>query len=502
MKILVWLSNNLRISDNSALHAAVEQAHLVGGTVHPVFVLDQTQPWPIQGAGSWWLHHSLKSLQGSLSALGSGLSLYSGDPLEILKRVIHQEKISSVFCSLHVEPHEKNRLHQLHHWCSANQIECKRFSGALLFNPETNLNKQGKPYQVFTPFYRASTADFTVSAPKKLPAKAKRVFNTQTLKHAQPLTELELQPALPWADAFSTYWQPGEAGAQAALKDAIESKISLYDEQRDIPSMDGTSKLSAHLRFGEISPRQIWHAVSTQLEAEASYAFLRQLGWRDFSYSLLAHWPHLPEEPFKESFKRFAWQRFSGKQSQSGSNSKLKDWQHGRTGYPIVDAGMRQLWQTGWMHNRVRMIVASFLTKHLQIHWREGANWFWDTLVDADLANNSAGWQWVAGCGADAAPYFRIFNPTTQGQKFDPSGEYIKTWVPELSQLPKKYIHSPWLAPQSILDEANLSLIEVSQPKSDRSNQGQTRNLYPRPIVDHKHAREEALANYQRLKDG
>jgi deoxyribodipyrimidine photo-lyase len=254
------------------------------------------------------------------------------------------------------------------------------------------------------------------------------------------------------------------------------ASLNQYSQQRDIPSLDGTSCLSPHLHFGEISPRQVWQQLSEYWPTEEIAPFLRQLIWREFNIYLLHHYPHIKNAPFKESFKDFPWQM--------AQPEILKQWQQGQTGYPIVDAGMRQLWQTGWMHNRVRMVVASFLTKHLRIHWRHGADWFWDTLVDADVANNIAGWQWVAGCGADAAPYFRIFNPVLQSEKFDKDGQYIRRYVPELATLPNKYIHAPWLAPASVLQTANVEL--------GRS--------YPLPMVDHKSAREQALEAYGLMK--
>lgn len=485
MKILIWLTNNLRINDNSALIAALQTAKESGGTAHPIFIFDDQHPWPTQGAAAWWLHHSLEALANQFTELGSALSLYKGDPVDILRSLIKTEKITSVYCSLHTEPHEQNQQREVHDQCKQAGVECKRFAGALLFNPQTNLNKQDKPYQVFTPFYRTSTASYLPSKPKRLPGNLSNTVTNNTLNNSLPLTKLKLLPKHQWADAFAHHWQPGEHGANAALQLAIADKISQYSNQRDTPSVDGTSLLSAHLRFGEISPRQIWHDVTTQLEADQCAPFLRQLVWRDFSYALLTHWPKIPTEPFKEKFSTFQWRQRNSQTQTSSFDADLNAWKRGQTGYPIVDAGMRQLWHTGWMHNRVRMIVASFLTKHLRIHWREGAAWFWDTLVDADLANNTAGWQWVAGCGADASPYFRIFNPVLQGEKFDPTGEYVKTWVPELASMPKKYIHAPWLAPQTLLNDVNIVLGE--------------NKTYPLPVVDHKHAREEALAAYQHL---
>ncbi len=284
-----------------------------------------------------------------------------------------------------------------------------------------------------------------------------------------------------WASGFRDNWEPGEVGALKSLKRFLESGLDNYDEDRDRPDYSGTSKLSPHLHFGEISPVRIWHEVkkfsegNKQLEKQA-YSYLRELGWRDFSNHLLFHWPHISDQPFREEYKSFPWKK---------DMQALKAWQMGKTGYPIVDAGMRQLWHTGWMHNRVRMIVGSLLVKHLLLHWHEGGHWFWDTLVDADLANNSASWQWVAGSGADAAPYFRVFNPILQGKKFDPNGYYVRKWIPELKQLSDKYIHEPWEADQQILEKAGIILGEH----------------YPTPIIDHKLGREGALAAFKEFND-
>ena len=481
MRILLWLSNNLRLSDNPALHAAVDSAG-ANGEVLPVYIKDTANPWPIQGAAAWWLHHSLAALANSIKNKGGELSLFEGNPATLVPELVNQNKIDAVYLSQSFEPYEVQLQANIHKWCKQHNIECKRFAGHLLLNPDTHLNKQGKPFQVFTPYYKAALAAHTIPHAKPIPSNLAKVWAAKKLPKSVALNKLKLLPTLNWADQFNSQWQPGEEGAHKNVREAIEDKIASYTHDRDFPAVDGTSLLSAHLRFGEISPRQIWQQVATQMDGEQCAPFLRQLMWRDFSYALLHHWPHIPQQPFKQQFEKFPWQKASNK----NVAKQLHAWQTGTTGYPIVDAGMRQLWQTRWMHNRVRMIVASFLTKHLRIHWHEGAKWFWDTLVDADLANNTAGWQWVAGCGADAAPYFRIFNPVLQGEKFDKQGDYIKTWVPELAALPAKFIHAPWLAPQDILQTTGITLGNNS--------------TYPLPIVDHKYAREAALAAYQQLK--
>jgi len=289
-----------------------------------------------------------------------------------------------------------------------------------------------------------------------------------------------LPQAPDWAEGWSDLWTPGAEGAHARLHHFLDKRVADYGDSRDMPGESATSGLSPHLHHGEISPRSVWHATQTWAEEHpqsrgAADKFLAELGWREFSYHLLVFFPEIPGKAFKPAFDDFPW---------SGSQNHLRAWQRGQTGYPIVDAGMRELWATGYMHNRVRMVTASFLTKHLLIDWRAGERWFWDKLVDADLASNSCSWQWVAGSGADAAPYFRIFNPTTQGEKFDAAGEYVRRWVPELAQLPDKYLHKPWDAPAAVLQEAGLTLDEH----------------YPKPIVDHREAREAALAAYGQIK--
>jgi deoxyribodipyrimidine photo-lyase len=289
---------------------------------------------------------------------------------------------------------------------------------------------------------------------------------------------LDLEPKIDWATGIRATWTPGEAGAQRELRRFLRDDFERYASERNLPGKTGTSRLSPHLHFGEISPREVWHVLLAHRNAANAIsvdAYLRELGWREFAYHLLFHFPFTTNEPLRREFMRFPWRT---------DRKLLKAWQDGRTGYPLVDAGMRELWATGWMHNRVRLVVASFLTKHLRIRWEEGAYWFWDTLVDADLANNTLGWQWTSGCGADAAPYFRIFNPLLQSEKFDPDGDYIRHWLPELTYIPTPWIHKPWLAPERILSDAGIQL-------------GST---YPLPIVVHEEARREALAAFENIR--
>lgn len=362
-------------------------------------------------------------------------------------------------------------------------LDAESFNAALLFEPWTIKNLSGKPFQVFTPYWKACLAQpeqpEPVPAPRKLSA-------PDTWPASEPLKTLELEPRVDWAGGMRKSWTPGEKGAQRQLQRFLESALGGYGETRNIPGVAGTSRLSPHLHFGELGPRQVWHAVRSHgmfgskgrapgSGARGEETYLRELGWREFAHHLLFHFPHTPQEPLRPDFARFPWAK---------NVRALKAWQRGGTGYPIVDAGLRELWATGWMHNRVRMIVGSFLVKDLLLPWRAGARWFWDTLVDADLANNTLGWQWTAGCGADAAPYFRIFNPVSQGERFDPQGSYVRRWVPELTRVPDEFIHRPWEAPPLALAEAGVAL------GAD----------YPRPLVNHSEARDRALEAFAILK--
>jgi len=448
--IILLFRQDLRLKDNPALVAACQ----TGRPIIPLYILDDENPgkWKLGGASRWWLHYSLKSLQDALRLKGSQLFVYRGKTVDIVKALIHKHQVGALYWNRCYEPYAielgrklKNILPQSH-----------SFNGSLLFEPWEVFNQQNQPFKVFTPFWRKcveiSAIDTSLEEPE--------IIWTKQIEAAS-IDSLKLLPAHPnWANSWNTYWQVGEEAAHKKLTFFSKQLLDEYETDRDVPSLTSTSLLSPHLHFGEISPRQIYNAVKN---LPNSSKFLSELGWREFSYYHLYHFPQLPELSWRSEFDNFPWEI---------NTVYLKKWQQGNTGYPIVDAGMRQLWLTGWMHNRVRMIVASFLVKDLFMPWQEGARWFWDTLVDADLASNSASWQWVAGCGFDAAPFFRIFNPIVQGQKFDPNGIYIKRWIPELADVPAASIHAPWTKT----------------------------NRYVSPVVDHDQARKRALQIFQSIK--
>jgi len=472
-----WFRLDLRLADNSALRAAIDH----GGPVVPVFIWspDEQGECPPGGASKWWLHQSLAALDASLREAGSRLVIRRGPTLETLRSVAKETGAKAVFWNRRYEPAVIARDKAITEALRPEGIEAQSFNAALLHEPWTIQNQSGKPFQVFTPFWRHCLTKPDPAEPLPAP---KQLASSACWPKSLTLAELELEPRINWAEGFRAAWQPGEAGAATALKQFLARVFDQYSEQRNRPDVAGTSRLSPHLHFGEISPRQVWQGLKA-MAAKRGLAvaqwrgsqFLAEVGWREFAHHLLYHFPHTPAEPLRAEFKKFPWRK---------NAAWLKAWQKGHTGYPIVDAGMRELWTTGWMHNRVRMVVASFLVKDLLIDWREGARWFWDTLADADLASNTLGWQWTAGCGADAAPYFRVFNPTSQGQKFDPHGEYVRRWCPELAKLPTEWIHQPDKAPAAVLRAAGLEL---------------GRN-YPAPIVSHAIAREVALEAFARIK--
>ncbi len=479
--VIVWFRTDLRLSDHPALYDAGQN----GTPVICLYVFDEESAGvrlphgrPLGAASRWWLAQSLRALDDSLKRLGQTLVLRRGRAAEVIASVARETTAATVKWIASDIAGDASVEREVAKALEAMGVEGRAFPSDLLAKPSSVRNKEGRGLRVFTPFWKRI---LSLGDPAKpLPA-------PKTLKAAPRITSDELaswnlEPTTPdWAGGLRETWTPGEASAQKRLKDFLDHDIKDYTNLRDRPDRDGTSRLSPHLRFGEISPRQVWYAANfaaAQRPAVASDVakFLSELGWREFSRHLLFDQPHLATQNLQSSFDEFPWKR----------NAKaLRAWQRGRTGYPIVDAGMRELWHTGIMHNRVRMIVASFLVKHLLIDWRDGETWFWDTLVDADPGNNPASWQWVAGSGADAAPYFRIFNPVLQGEKFDPDGAYVSKWVPELAQLPAKLIHHPWDATPIELSAAGVVL-------------GKT---YPEPIVDHKAARERALAAYKKTRN-
>lgn len=477
--VIVWFRRDLRLQDNPALTAA--QAS--GAPLIPLYIHDEEAEgrWAAGGATRWWLHHSLTALGESLRTRGARLILRAGAAEDVLREICAECDADVIYWNRRYEPAIIARDKRLKASLVNDGLEAKSFNAALLFEPHTVQNKQGKPFQVFTPYWRHCLT-LPVQAPVAF-GKGDFTAPTRWPKSAV-LADFALLPKLDWADGFAAHWQPGEAGAQSRMKTFLNGAVDDYEAQRNTPSLDGSSRLSPWLHFGEISPRQIWAALKARSRDSGVFpasagarVFLSEVGWREFAYHLLYHFPTTPESPLREDFENFPWAEDAG-------GKKLTAWQRGQTGYPIVDAGMRQLWHTGWMHNRVRMIVASFLVKHLRLPWQRGAEWFWDTLVDADLANNTLGWQWSAGCGADAAPYFRIFAPVTQGERFDGPGDYVRRWVPELAQLPAKWIQRPWEAPADVLENAGVRL-------------GVT---YPTPMVDHAKARAEALVAFKSMR--
>ena len=459
---IVWFRSDLRLSDNPALIKALE----AGRTVVPVFVLDEeTRGVRRLGAASrWWLHYSLHALDASLRRLGSRLVLRRGPAEKVIAELAVDCGADSVFWNRVYDQGSRERDARLKKTLSDGGIAVESCKANLLFEPWEVTTQSGDAFKVFTPFWRACRAlpppAGMLSAPKCIPA-------PDSWPGGEPLASWGLLPSGPdWAGEMRTAWTPGEDGARQRLAHFLDEALGNYREARDLPAVKGTSRLSPHIAFGEISPRQIWHATMTRGASAATEKFLSEVGWREFAYHLIFHNGDLAARNFRREFDAFPW---------ADQTEALTAWQRGRTGYPIVDAGMRELWTTGWMHNRVRMIAASFLTKDLLIDWRRGERWFWDTLVDADVANNATGWQWVAGCGADAAPYFRVFNPVLQGEKFDPDGDYVRRWVPELAHLPSDAIHRPWAA---------------AVPA----------DVYPGRIVEHGTARDRALAAFQTIK--
>lgn len=467
---LVWFRNDLRLADQPALQAALDEGY-APICIH-IHAPDEEGDWAPGAASNAWRHRSLAALDADLRKRGSRLRLFFGPTLQTLQTLLMACDAEAVFWNRRYEPAIEKRDAAIKKTLRAQGVRADSFNGSLLFEPWELRTKQGGPYQVFTPFWRTAQASWRPQATQGAP---KRIEDVDDGPDGVALDALKLAPPEQWDEDFWQVWAPGEAGAHEALQVFIEGALHGYGEQRDRPDRIGTSRLSPHLHFGEIAP---WRVAAALEEARtASVAadigvHLRELGWREFAHHLLHHFPATPDRNLNPRFENFKWARRNPRQ--------LEAWQSGATGVPIVDAGMRELWRTGWMHNRVRMVAASYLCKHLRQHWREGARWFWDTLVDADLANNTLGWQWVAGTGADASPYFRVFNPVTQAEKFDPDGAYIAKWLPELAQLPVPLRFAPWIKPELAAKYAP--------------------GYPPRPIVDLAKGRDDALAAYRDIR--
>ncbi len=475
---LVWLRQDLRLADNPALVEAAAR-----GAVLPVYVLDDASPgeWKPGGAARWWLRRSLEALALDLEARGSRLVVAEGDPLDVLLDLATRAEADAVAWNRCYEPFAIERDRRIKSALRERGLLVWSCNAALLFEPWTVETQGGDPYKVYTPFARACLARSEVRKPLPPPDEltSPRIASSTSFAAIHD----ERQPAS-WPSGLEATWSPGEFSARTTLDRFLEDKVRDYGDNRDRPDLPATSRLSPHLHWGELSPHEAWHrtldccgAAQSPRPGSGSETFLKELLWREFGYHILYHFPHLPRAPLNPAFDAFPW---------ADAKANRNAWRFGRTGYPMVDAGMRQLRATGWMHNRVRMIVGSFLVKHLLEDWRHGAAWFWDNLVDADLASNTLGWQWVGGCGPDAAPYFRVFNPVLQGRKFDPDGRYVRGWVPELAKLPTGHLHAPWEAPASVLDAAGVRLGET----------------YPKPIVEHKRARQRALDAFEQVKRG
>jgi deoxyribodipyrimidine photo-lyase len=468
--VIVWFRRDLRLADNPALSAAADG----GGPVLPVYIHDPAAggAWAMGAASRWWLHGSLQALGEGLAASGARLLLRRGGEAETIGRLAAEVGARAVVWNRRVTPDEAAADRAARAVLERQGVAVEEHDGALLFPPGAVRTAAGTPFRVFTPFWRALLARAGEIGP---PLPAARRLAAADLPAGDRLEDWRLRPTRPdWAGGLARAWTPGEAGARRRLAAFLDGALAGYAADRDRPGREGTSRLSAHLHFGEISVRQVWHAVAAADDGEGRHperhagAYQRELVWREFAHHLLEGAPAMPEEPLDRRFATFPWSR---------EHSLIEAWRRGRTGYPLVDAGMRQLWQEGWMHNRVRMVAASFLVKHLLQPWQEGERWFWDTLVDADLANNATNWQWVAGCGADAAPFFRIFNPTAQARAHDADGAYVRRWVPELAGLSDEALHEPWTATPLELKAAGVEL-------------GRT---YPLPVVDHAAARRRAL---------
>jgi len=468
LKIL-WLREDLRTEDNDAfINIAKNTENFT------VFYAYDELKFKFRSAQRWWLYKSLQKLEDKLSNAGISFKIFNSDPLTAIKVLAKKYTINQLYFNKHYEPKEKNTEIEIEKYLEKNQIEVKKYNGNLLQSPFDVKKKDGTPFQVFTPYWRNAEEQYIkkFNFSKKIPRfKGKKIINDN-----KKILEEIIKPKKKWYQKFEKYWQVGEDQAKLLLKKFINNSISNYSTNRDIPSNEGTSKLSPYLAFGEISVQYIFDECYKISKKNIGFRkYINEIGWREFAHHLLNHFPQMENGNLRKQFDNFKWVK---------DEKKLTKWKMGKTGYPIVDAGMRELYETGWMHNRVRMITASFLVKHLRINWIEGEKHFRDSLLDFNMPNNIAGWQWVAGCGADAAPYFRIFNPILQGEKFDSEGIYVKKWVKELNNIPKKFIHKPWELPKDIANKINFNL--------DRD--------YINPIVNHEEARQMALKAFADLK--
>nr|WP_282571432.1 deoxyribodipyrimidine photo-lyase [Methylonatrum kenyense] len=467
---MVWFRRDLRLHDNPALLAACAHSAVI-----PIYLHCPAEDgdWKAGGASRWWLHHSLTALATALRSRGSRLIIRRGEnSRDLLQQLIEETGATAVHWNRLYESATRDRDAAVKSALRDRGLDAHGHNAALLREPWMVKTQTGTPYRAFTPFWRAASKG-SFAAPRPAPQTLQAPANWP--QGLDP-DELGLLPRIRWDQGLEDSWTPGEDGAWQRLQAFLRSRLADYDARRDLPAVDGTSRLSPHLHFGEIGPRQIVSALQELPRGKDRDSFLSEIGWREFAHHLLYQNPEMPDVPLDHRFERFPWS--------DGQDASLQAWQRGETGIPIVDAGMRQLWQIGWMHNRVRMIVGSLLTKNLRVPWQRGEAWFWDTLVDADLASNSMGWQWIQGSGADAAPYFRIFNPIRQGERFDPDGDYVRRWVPELARLPAKFIHAPWQAPAPELNQAGLRL----------------GHDYPQPIVDLANSRKQALDAYAAIK--
>ncbi len=460
-----WIRRDFRLDDNPALLRAAQASALL-----PVYIHSDGEEgaWPLGGAQRWWLARSLTAFAARLEQAGSRLTMLEGEAAKTLVDLVKRYDVREVVWNRRFEPAPLAQERRVEAALDALGVSWKAYCGNHLFDPEEVATKEGRPYQVYTPFSRNVRARSAPAQPKAAPKTLPAVDGAPT---GVSIASLRLEPKIDWAAGFRAKWVPGEDTALTRLRAFTSGAMANYPIGRDQPSVDGSSLLSPHLAFGEIGIRRVWHTAlaSSSSPAASTDKFLAELLWREFGTHVIYHFPKTDLAPLRPEYARFPWRN---------DREALRAWQRGQTGYPLVDAGMRQLWATGWMHNRVRMVVASFLVKHLLLPWQEGAKWFWDTLVDADLGNNSLGWQWAAGSGADAAPYFRIFNPTSQAEKFDAEAEYIRRWVPELARVPKQLAVAPFDAPPLALRAAGITLgVE-----------------YPHAIVQHTKARERALA--------